>query len=102
MSSLYITEYEQQGKDQQGNSILAGHEPKITVQKIAFTATPGQSATLNPRTTFVRLNADGICSYAVDTNPTAAVTDTRLSAGVTEFIAVNPNSGLKISAITNT
>lgn len=102
MSSLYITEYEQQGKDQQGNSILAGHEPKLTTQKVSFTATPGQSATLNVRTTFVRLHADGIMSYAIDTNPTAAVTDARVASGVTEFICVNPNSGLKISAITNT
>jgi len=102
MSNLYITEYAEQATDQRGQHILAGKEPALTIQKVAFTSTAGQSAALDNRTTFVRLNADGICSVLFDTNPTATTSHTRISSGVTEFFAVKPNSGLKISAVTNT
>jgi hypothetical protein len=102
MSNLYISEYQEQGRDQMGQHVLAGREPAIATQKVSFTATAGTSAAFNANTSFVRIHADGIFSYKVGTAPTATISDARVSSGVTECFAVVPGASLKVSAITNT
>jgi hypothetical protein len=102
MSNLYITEYAEQARDEQGQHILAGKEPAIATQKVAFTGTAGTSAAFNALTTFVRIHADGIASVKFGTAPTATTSDPRIGSGVTEFFGVQAGASLKVSAITNT
>lgn len=97
MASLYVTEF--------GSRLGASGVPTmppIAQQKVTFTGTPGVSAAFSASTRTIRVQADGICSIRVFSGATsnAAITDMRMTAGQTEWLAVAP--GAKISAITNT
>lgn len=103
MSNLYITEYAEQATDQEGRHILAGKEPALTIQKVAFTSTAGTSAAFNALTTFVRIHPDGIAGVIFGTAPTATTSNSmRIGSGVTEFFGVQPGQSLKVSAVTQT
>jgi hypothetical protein len=102
MPNLYITEFTTEAVDSLGRIMPVAKMPAIAEQVVVFTASSGQSATLNDNTTLVRLQADGNCSVAVGVNPTAATSNMRLVAGQAEYFGFQPNSGLKIAAITNT
>lgn len=101
MPNLYITEFAQEGVDAQGRITPIAKMPSIAEQKVAFSSS-AQSAVLSDATTIVRLHSDGVCSVAFGTNPTATTGNMRLGIGQTEYFAVQPNSGLKIAAISNT
>ena len=103
MSNLYITEYAEQATDQEGRPILAGKEPAIAIQKVAFTTTHGESAAFNALTTFVRLHADGIAGIVFGKSPVATTSNSsRIGSGVTEFFGIQPGQSLKVSAVTQT
>lgn len=101
MGILYITEYADEGKDQNGNLAPVAMLPPLAQQAITFT-TSTQSAVLNAQTRLVRLHTDSICSFRAAVNPTAVTTDARMAAGQTEYFAVPPGSTLKIAAVSNT
>jgi hypothetical protein len=58
------------------------------------------SAPFDPRTKFIRVHTDAICSIAIGVNPTAVATEMRMAANQTEYFGVGANS--KIAVITNT
>ena len=101
MSNLYISEFSAIVPAINGVAQIALWPP-IVQQKVSFTGTPGVSAAMSAATKYVGIQADGICSFAVGSNPTAAVTDARLPADQWFFFGVAPGTSLKISAITNT
>lgn len=101
MPNLYITEFNLEGVDAMGRLMPAARTLPIAEQKVAFTGTSAQSATLNASTTLVRLHTDGACSIAFGTNPTATASNMRLALDQTEYFAVQPGTGLKIAAISN-
>lgn len=101
MGILYITEYADVGRDQNGNLAPVAMLPPLNQQAITFT-TSTQSAVLNAQTRLVRLHTDSICSFRAAVNPTAVTTDARLAANQTEYFAVPPGSTLKIAAVANT
>lgn len=101
MPNLYITEFAQEGVDAMGRIMPVAQLLPLAEQKVVF-STSTQSATLNQNTTLVRLHADGICSVLAGINPTATTSNMRLGLNQTEYFAVQPNSGLKIAAISNT
>lgn len=102
MPSLYITEFDQEGMDALGRVMPVAKVPSIGTQKVAFTGTSAQSATLNASTTLVRVHTDGTCSILFGANPTATTSNLRMVADSTEYFSVQANSGLKIAAISNT
>src|SRR5262245_60112505 len=101
MAFLYIAEFTDISQVPSGRIQVVRAAP-IVEQRIAIGGGSAQSATFDPRTRVVRLHPDAICSIAFGTNPTAAVTNARMSAGQTEYFAVNPADGLKVATITNT
>ena len=99
MSTLYIKEHETMPIIS-GNPQIWG-EPAGTEQTpVTVSGTSAQSAAFNAKTKFITITCDGIFSYLVGTNPTAATTNFRVSAGDTITMAVTP--GHKIAAVTNT
>jgi hypothetical protein len=104
MSNLYILEGTCIGKQSSSGVqavMLTGNE---TVQKVSFTGTAGVSAALNANTTVYGISADGIMSFRVGKLVTDLATTSypRLAADQWLFFSCPPNSGLFISAITNT
>lgn len=100
MAFAYITEYLRQPKDGVSNVLPAGQEPGLAVQRVAIGAGSIQSNAFNPKTTFIAINVDATCSYAVGPNPTADATKMRIPANGTIYMGVAP--GDKIAFITNT
>ena len=101
MAFLYITEFENSGSDASDRKVPVGQFPALAVQKIAVGAGSVSSATLNEKTTFVRLHADVACSFDVAVTPTATVSLSRIPTGGTEYISVPRQSGLKVATIVN-
>jgi len=98
MAKLYVTEFASVGFTNAGGPAPFPTVPHTTTQAITI---PGVSAAFAPTTKMVRLHADGICSFAFGTAPSATVNDSRLVAGWTEYYIVNqPNQ--KVSVVTNT
>lgn len=59
-----------------------------------------QSNAFATNTRLVRLHADTICYVKFGTNPTAVTaTDARLAANQTEYFAVQPGDGMKLSVV---
>lgn len=94
MSNLNVTEYAGVARGS-GQSVQIVQLPPITTQNVSFTATPGQSAAFNAKTTVIRVQADADCFLAVGADPTAATTDLPLTSGVAEYFSVI--AGYKIS-----
>jgi len=74
-------------------------EPPVAEQVVVFSG-EAKSSAFNQFTRLVRLHSDAICSVKFGKNPTATTDSRRMSAGVTEYFAVE--SGFKVSAIANT
>jgi hypothetical protein len=101
--ALYVEEYARQAKDNRGQTVAAGEQPPLAVQKVDFSAGAAASAAFNAKTVFVRIHTNAICSRVFSAAGTAAaVTDPRMVAGQTEFHGVIQGSGMKVSAIINT
>lgn len=102
MGSLYISEYAELALAKNGQVIQAGVEPALATQKVTTSGTSAQSSALNAKTRFIRVHTDAIVSIAFGTNPTATANDARMTAGQTEYFAVQPGATYKLAAITNT
>ena len=100
MPTLYITEFQQEGIDAMGRVMPVAKQLPVAEQTVSFSAS-AQSATLNPSTTLVRLQADNTCGVVFGANPTATTSSMRMAADQTEYFAVQANSGLKIAVIAN-
>lgn len=106
MAFLYITEYNQlivTGTGRGGVPV----EPAIAYQRVVNTGASAASAVLNPKTVFVRLHADSICSFKVGAGtPTAVVGENRMAANQTEYFGIDPvthkATPLSIAAVLNT
>ena len=100
MYVLYISEYNRVFHVDSGNRpLLMAREPAITDQTVTIGAGSLQSNAFNANTNFVRIEADAVCSILFGSNPTAAATNKRISAGVPEYFGVIP--GQKVAVITN-
>lgn len=96
MSTLYVTEY---------NDVNAGspQEPAIADHAVSFTGTAGNTAAFNAKTVLVRVHVDGIACVKIGAGAVAvAGTDKRMPAGATEYFAVSPGTGARVSAVTHT
>lgn len=104
MAVLYITEYASTGLVT-GSHVPVAQEPPLAEQTVAI-GVAAQSAALNVNTGLVRLHTDAICSILFGANPTAAVTNRRMAANTTEYVAIDRQRGtdslLKVGVITNT
>jgi|SRR5579872_332708 len=100
MATLYITEY----TDSMRNTLPAATEPENTSQTVAIGGSSTQSSALQGNTKTIRLHTDAICSILVGTNPTAATTNKRMTAGQTEYFSIAEGSQgkLKVAVISNT
>ena len=99
MAVLYVTE----GKDIGGFGnfpIASMAMPPIAEQTVAIGGASVQSGAFNPKTIFIRVHTDAICSISFGANPTASATTARMAANTTEYFAVQ--SGHKIAVIANT
>jgi len=107
MTSLYITEYARQAKDNRGQPIAAGEEPYLATQKVGNAGASTRSAVFNVKTRFIRLHADSICSYKVGVGAQTATTgDPRLAANQTEYFGVIEEQAkggtLEVATVLNT
>lgn len=99
MSTLYIKEHQTMPQMSGNPQIWA--EPAGTEQTpVTVSGTSAQSAAFNTRTRFITFHCDGIMSYLIGANPTAATTNFRVPADQMITVAVTP--GDKMAAITNT
>lgn len=96
MATLRIVEYEALATDANGNAMPIPLEPSIAHQSVSFT-TSTQSAALNTRTKFVRLEASADAYVLFGTNPTATATCGRIPSGVVEHRGVASVQGMKIA-----
>lgn len=88
MAKLYITEFEMNSQDPTGEGLwIPNLSQAIAHQVIDFT-TSTQSATLNKRTSFIRVISDDRAHVKVDENPTATDQHTRLPANSPEHFGV--------------
>jgi hypothetical protein len=99
MAVLYITECDSLALESYGRPIAAPRMAPIAEQHVAIGGSSAQSATFNPKTRFIMVHTDAICSIAWGVNPTAVATAQRLAANETRYYGVNP--GEKIAVITN-
>lgn len=95
MASMYISEYEDIGKDGKGWRAQMPLEPSVTTQKVTFT-TAAASAAFNDNTSYicVHLDADGHVTFGIA--PTATVSHKKLIANTDYYFAVI--KGQKVSA----
>lgn len=100
MAKLYVTEFKDIGGF--GNfPIASAAMPPIADQTpVVIGAGSLQSAQFNPKTTFVRIHTDAICSIAFGANPTATANSARMAANTTEYFAIVP--GQVVAVIQNT
>lgn len=98
MAVLYITEYEQLGRDSQGNVMQVGMEPGVASQALTYSTSAASNA-LNQRTHFVRLKADADFHMKVGTAPTATTSHPQYEANVEYYVGVQPGASMKIAAV---
>lgn len=102
MANMYISEYERQARDSEGNVMQAGEEPAQTTQVVAFTTTAASSA-FQDSTTFVRISLDAAGFIKFGASPTATTaTDLPMAANVPEYFGVRPRTvaTLAVAAVT--
>jgi hypothetical protein len=98
MALMYIAEYAELARDEDGNVIQAGKEPALARQFITFTGTAGASAAFNNSTNFVRIYCDTAGFLAFGLTPTAVTAqDTPVAATTAEYFGVIP--GHQVSAV---
>jgi hypothetical protein len=97
MAVLSIREYYHMPAISHG-TLPAGQEPANTSQTVAIGGTSVQSAALNIRTRFVRLNCDVACSVEFGASPTAISGTCNMAAGATEYFGVVPETKIAVIA----
>ena len=73
MATLYIEEYQDVGKDEDGN-IMPIPGALVTNQKVTIAGTSAQSAAFNSRTKYLTILTDTACQFVTGSNPTASAT----------------------------
>jgi hypothetical protein len=101
MAVLYITEFNDEAQTVRGRAPFA-QQPAIAEQTVVIGAGSLQSSAFNATTTFVRIEADAICSITFGTNPTATATKARMAANGVEYFGVPVGQSYKVAVITNT
>jgi hypothetical protein len=101
MSTLTIIEGQGVGKGF-GNEQQAMLLPFITIQRVTFTGTQGNSAALNSNTSLVRLYADAACSVLASTISSASVGSTTgilMVASSLEYFSVPAGGTIYFSVV---
>ena len=103
MATLWITEYVRMADDGRSRPLMAGEEPAVAIQSVAYTSST-QSAALHDSTRFVRLKSDADAYVVFGENPVATVASTPIEADVAEYFGVGfvKNRQLKIAAYDGT
>jgi uncharacterized Rossmann fold enzyme len=101
MATLYLAEFDRLLTDADGKTVMAPHYPPVAPeQTITIAGTSAQcAAAFSGRTRFIQVSADHACSIAINANPTADATLTRLAANEKQFLGVE--RGHFIAVITN-
>ena len=102
MATLYVTEFQGQGMDQNARSIPITAQTPTAEQTVAIGGSSTQSSAFNNATNIVRLHTDAICSVEFGTNPTATTSKARMAANQTEYFFIPVNQAYKVAVITNT
>lgn len=97
---LDVTEYKSLADARSGERLMAAQEPAIASQQVAIGGVSAQSNAFNSATEFVRVHTDEPVRIAFGSNPTAASTSMRMSAGATEYFGVK--AGHKVAVISTT
>lgn len=91
------------GQDENRNIAQAFMPPQpIRSANVTIGAASAQSAAVNAATRFVRLKADADCYVNFGPNPTAVAGNVMLSAGDTEYFAVDVGQSWKVAVIQKT
>lgn len=102
MADIYITQYARLGDGERG-FLQAGEEPNLGTATVTIGAASAQSATLNAATRFVVIAAEGACSVAFGSNPTAVkATSRRLPAAGEYWFGIEgglARGGCKVAVI---
>lgn len=100
MATLWISEYDEIGKDSYGSKAQVASEPSNTTQTVTYTTTT-QSAAFNPSTRIIRVIADAAVYLEFGTNPTATATSLYLPSGQVEYIGIK-GATIKVAAYDGT
>lgn len=101
MATLYVTEFKSMGRGANGLEMQAPLAFPTTSQKVSFTGTAGTIANaVGSETTLLYIMADAAAYISLGGSPTATANDMAVPGEVPLWLAVEPNSGLKVSAIT--
>lgn len=96
MATLYITEYNQVGKDTREFPTYAPLEPALAESTITLSGSSQQSSDFNADTRIVRLVADAECHVAFASSPTATTSSQMIPANIPQFHSV---TGGKLAVI---
>lgn len=99
MGKLWISEYTVV-PTQGVMTVQCAKEPALVVQPALTYSTHAESVAFNPKTNFIRIHTDSICSFKIGNEPVATTDDARMVAGQTELVGVT--GGDKLSVIVNT
>ena len=102
MSTLYITEFDAQGRDGKNVIAPATQVPPVAEQTVTISGVSNPSNAFNARTGIIRVISDVVCSIAIGAAPTAAATNMRLAANSAEYFTVPLGSQYKVAVISNT
>ena len=98
MAIVAIREYEHIAAGPNGIAPM-GQEPALASQSVTIGGGSVQSATLHPRTRFVRLQAGANASMEFGTNPTATPSTLPMVAGSSEYFGVPQDLNYKVAVI---
>jgi hypothetical protein len=106
MAFLNVTEYAEIAVGPAGRVGQMPMSPKIASYGIGNAGASTQGQVFNAKTKFVRLEADTVCCYEIDVNPTAvtigAGMSSRLAAGQAEYLAVPQGAGFRVAVVLST
>lgn len=101
MATLYVTEFNDQGKGPYGRGIPVAAQPVLAEQTVSISSGSSSSAGFQTTTNLIRLHSDAICSFEFGTSPTASATTARMAANQTEYFTVPQGAVYKVAVITN-
>lgn len=102
MATLYITEFANIPTSMNAQGIQVAAHPALADQTVTISGSSTASSAFNPKTNFIRLHTDAICSVSFGTAPTATTSKARMPADSTEYYGIPQGQSYKVAAITNT
>lgn len=101
MATLYVTEFKSMGRGANGLEMQAPLAYPTVSQSKAFTGTAGViDNAVSDETTLLYIITDAAAFIKLGGSPTATSADIAVAGEVPIWLAVEPNSGLKVSAVT--